>query len=237
MYVQAIKISIAEELSICTYGHTLSYIFAYIYFIVVVWNAHARIDKSIAQAQIEEWSALTPQLSTSASDKTKIPTPTSAGPNSHSPDDLDTPDELGLRSLLLGISYRTTGDFTSSRAYLKDAYARQSAIRVSTWIPGVAMFEMAVLDLKVVEASERGVEKREKDGVDVDETGDKERADWERTGRWRGEWEKALTSASEKLDVALSLATSVVDLSSRLDSRVTMLKDEIGTKREMLGIL
>jgi hypothetical protein len=103
------------------------------------------------------------------------------------------------------------------------------------------MFEMAVLDLKVVEASERMVEKKKRDGVDVDvdvdETGDKERTDWERTGRWRSEWEKALTSASEKLDVALSLATSVVDLSSRLDSRVTMLKEEICTKREMLGIL
>ncbi|KAF8229976.1 hypothetical protein L208DRAFT_1284137 [Tricholoma matsutake] len=201
MYVQAIKISTAEELGI-------------------FWSLYARIDKTIAQAHIEKWLALTPTPS-------KAPTPilTAPDPHSHQPDDLDNPDDLALRSLLLGISYRTTGEYASSRTYLKDAYARQSAIRVSTWIPGVAMFEMAVLDLKVVEA-------RESSKACVD--GNVERVEWDGSGR--EEWERALTDASEKLDVALSLATSTVDLSSRLDSRITMLRDEIVGKREMLGL-
>jgi hypothetical protein len=152
-------------------------------------------------------------------------------------DDLDTEDEIALRSLLLGISFRTAGDFSSSRACLKDAYARQSAIRVSTWIPGVAMFEMAVLDLKVVEA-------REERAAVAEEAGDAEKEVENmttRVGGWKGtgndEWERALASASEKLDIALSLATSAVDLSSRLDSRVTMLRDEIVAKREVLGMI
>jgi hypothetical protein len=152
-------------------------------------------------------------------------------------DDLDTEDEIALRSLLLGISFRTAGDFSSSRACLKDAYARQSAIRVSTWIPGVAMFEMAVLDLKVVEA-------REERAAVAEEAGDAEKEEENMTARvggWKGtgndEWERALASASEKLDIALSLATSAVDLSSRLDSRVTMLRDEIVAKREVLGMI
>jgi hypothetical protein len=165
-------------------------------------------------------------------------------------DDLDTEDEIALRSLLLGISFRTAGDFSSSRACLKDAYARQSAIRVSTWIPGVAMFEMAVLDLKVVEAREEraAVAKEARDAekeklvVDVDLMPEKEVENMTtRVGGWKGtgndEWERALASASEKLDIALSLATSAVDLSSRLDSRVTMLRDEIVAKREVLGMI
>ena len=46
-----------------------------------------------------------------------------------------------------------------------------------------------------------------------------------------------LKGAIEKLDKALGLATQQVDLSSRLDSRIAMLKDEITLKREMLGIV
>jgi len=106
------------------------------------------------------------------------------------------------------------------------------------------MFEMAVLDLKVVEARERGAralvsEDETKGAADIEGAAGRKTAavagGWEGTGK--GEWERALTTAGEKLDVALSLATSSVDLSSRLDSRITMLRDEIAAKREMLGIV
>ena len=49
-------------------------------------------------------------------------------------------------------------------------------------------------------------------------------------------WAHVMKDALEKLDKALSLATQQVDLSSRLDSRIAMLKDEIALKKEMLGI-
>jgi hypothetical protein len=135
--------------------------------------------------------------------------PQSTTPSTEKSHDLDTADELALRSLLLGLVHRTAGSFSASRAFLVDAHKRQPKIEASTWIGGVALFELAVLDLKEC-ASEKG--------EDV------------------GAWEKALASASEKLDRALALANSVnAELSSRLDSRIAMLRDEIGTKREMLA--
>lgn len=48
---------------------------------------------------------------------------------------------------------------------------------------------------------------------------------------------KALSAASDKLEQAMALATNSTDLSSRLDSRIALLKDEIAMKREMLGII
>jgi hypothetical protein len=78
---------------------------------------------------------------------------------------------------------------------------------VNTWVGGVALFELAVLDL-----------------VDADAAG----AD-------TAGWALALRSAGERLDKALALAGKDTDLSSRLDIRVAMLRDEIEGKREMLG--
>lgn len=71
------------------------------------------------------------------------------------------------------------------------------------------MFELAVLDLKEAEARQSA----------------------------KDAWAMALSAASDKLDQAMALATSSTDLSSRLDSRIAMLRDEIATKREMLGML
>ena len=242
-YAEVIKITTADELSICEH-QILCYVRVEAYF-SIVWNAYSRIDKSIAQNHIDKWLALTPPLASSVSNNitTKSTAPSSSSiPNAHKLADLDNADEEALRSLLLGICYRTTGDYASSRACMKDACARQAGIRVSTWIPGVAMFETAVLDLKVVEEKERrailvSVAEKSSGGgsVGLDMVEKENLAGWEAT--CRGEWERALTGASEKLDIALSLAPSTVDLSSRLDSRVTMLRDEIMTKREMLGIL
>lgn len=145
---------------------------------------------------IAEWSVLSPSTTGTAS-----PKPGHVN--------LDTPDELALRALLLGIVHRVAGRFSSSRSFLADAHDRRAAITVSTWIPGVAMFELAVLDLKEAEARQSA----------------------------KDAWVMALSAASDKLDQAMALATSSTDLSSRLDSRIAMLRDEIATKREMLGML
>lgn len=109
------------------------------------------------------------------------------------------------------------GEYTAARAFLSDAHARQPQVTVSTWVGGVALFEMAVLDLKEADAeSTSSSEGKEKD---------------------RAMWDKALKHASEELDRALALATgNNSDLSSRLDSRIVMLRDEIALKREMVGI-
>jgi len=101
-------------------------------------------------------------------------------------------------------------------------------VGVSTWIPGVAMFEMAVLELKVAEASlslSSGGDGEEKLVVLV------ERGAVEDDERW----EEVLNGAETKLDGAAALAGAGVSLSSRLGTRIEMLRDEIRVKRGMLG--
>ncbi|KAF8163824.1 mitochondrial outer membrane protein IML2 [Crassisporium funariophilum] len=217
MYVQSVKISPAEG--------------------VFFWNTHARIDPSIAQAHIDILTALTPlpsnhrislevsspSLTTPKSARTRAPVPPSplttfSMSSLRLEDDLDTPDELAIRALLLGINYRTLKMYEVARGYLVEAGSYQSAVKVSTWVGGLAMFELAVLDLKEIEET----------GLLSGPVSEDER---------RGMWSDVLRAASAKLEQALGLATNNVDLSSRLDSRIAMLRDEIATKREMLGII
>jgi hypothetical protein len=121
--------------------------------------------------------------------------------------DLDTPDELALRSLLLGITHRSAQAYGPARQFLLDAIAQQDKVSVNTWIGSIALFELAVLILRTHEAMGNGAS-----------------------------WDPILKEAEATIDRAASLSGSTIDLSSRLDSRIAMLRDEIGTKREMLGI-
>ena len=154
--------------------------------------------------------------------------------------DLDTPDELALRALLLGIHHRTLKTFDLARGFLVQAYGYHTELKVSTWIGGLAMFELAVLDLKEAEDRHgkrvsvvvRGIEKE--DGPMIN--GDRSYFQVKGGEEMSKVWSEVLKAARVKLDVALDLATNV-DLSSRLDSRIAILKDEISTKREILGIL
>jgi hypothetical protein len=173
---------------------------------------YARIDKSIAEAHIAELCKLSPAVT--------IPSPyISSG--SHEPVhgsgvDLDTPDELAIRSLILGLVHRAIGEYTASRAFLEDAHHRHGDVAISTWVGGVSLFELAVLDLKEMEAAER-------------------KGDYPEPSIASLCWEMALKAASDKLEKALTLSGSQVDLSSRLDSRIVVLKDEIALKRDMLA--
>jgi hypothetical protein len=51
----------------------------------------------------------------------------------------------------------------------------------------------------------------------------------------RARWVKVLKEAGSLLDAAVGLSGSEVDLSSRLESRIAMTRDEIALKRDMLG--
>ena len=131
--------------------------------------------------------------------------------------DLDTPDELAVRSLLLGILYYRLGDFATARRHLTEAYVLRTEIKVSTWVGGMALFEMAVVDLKEMDAVQNALAVSSK--AYVPELGTRT-------------WEDVLYAAEGKLNEVLKLSSRSVDLSSRLDSRVTMLKEEIRKKRE-----
>lgn len=130
--------------------------------------------------------------------------------------DLDTPDELAVRSLLLGVLYCRLGDFATARRHLTEAYVLRTEVKVSTWVGGMALFEMAVVDLKEMDAVQNALAEGSKAYV----------PEGTRT------WEDVLYAADCKLNEVLKLSSRTVDLSSRLDSRVTMFKEEIRKKRE-----
>jgi len=130
--------------------------------------------------------------------------------------DLDTPDELAIRSLLLGVLYCRLGSFAKAREMLDDV-VRIHALKGkegipeegARWVGGVAHYENAVVMLQKAKARP--------------ETTDEE-------------WADVLKEAEERLDLAMGVSGNNVDLSSRLDSRVNMLRGEIGQKRDMLGL-
>lgn len=84
------------------------------------------------------------------------------------------------------------------------------------------MFELAVLDVKEVEAEERAARLTPQKIQD------------EASPEGVKKWEGAIKSATAKLDKAMSISGKDVDLSSRLHSRIMMLKDEMALKREIL---
>ncbi len=141
--------------------------------------------------------------------------------------DLDTPDEVAVRSLLLGILFRTLGDFATSRRHLTEAYDLRMEVEVSTWVGGLALFELAALDLTEMDALDRTKAEVKNDAgapseVNVQDGG--------RT------WKDVLQRANCMLDEALGLSPDSVDLSSRLDSRISMFKEEIRRKGELVGV-
>jgi hypothetical protein len=173
-----------------------------------VWNTLARIEKSTAKAHAELWSSLTPSVTITSPLITSSPTDAIKDGI-----DLDNPDELSVRSLLLGIVHRTAEEYVCARAFLVDAHTRQADITTNTWVGGMALFELAVLELKEAEAATASLDSP------------------------RENWTVAIKKAGDHLDKSLALATSNnADLSSRLDSRIAMLREEIATKKEMVGI-
>ena len=84
------------------------------------------------------------------------------------------------------------------------------------------MFELAVLELKEIEALEP-IPHLGQNGTMI------------RQGV-KDKWTKATSNAIENLDRTMQLATNSTDLSSRLDMRVNMLRDEIMARKEFLGI-
>ncbi|KAI0077111.1 hypothetical protein K474DRAFT_1662044 [Panus rudis PR-1116 ss-1] len=195
-FAKCIKISPAEELAI-------------------FWNTHTRIPKDVAQEHITELATYTPAPTISSPLISSTSAPTS--------EDIDTSDELAIRSLLLGILHRTACSFEASRAFLTDATKRHHEVKISTWVGGVAWYELAVLDLKEQEHNSGSGDGNGLTGVVSEE---KKQA-----------WLKTFKSANEKLDTALGLSGQSVDLSSRLDMRIAMLRDEIGLKKETIGAL
>ncbi|KAI0705857.1 hypothetical protein BC835DRAFT_1313841 [Cytidiella melzeri] len=195
-YVKSIRINPAEELGI-------------------FWNTHTRVSKAIAQSLIDELAALSPVVTISS--PLIEPQPASAPQD---PPDLDTPDELATRALLLGIAHRTAGEYTAGREFLEEAHRLHKSTQISVWVGGLACYEHAVLDLREADCKYGS---GSVDGSSAPLGTDA-----------RAAWKVVLKSAGEKLDQAAALSTQSVDMSSRLDMRISLLRDELATKREMI---
>lgn len=150
---------------------------------------------------------MTPAITDIESEYLVLPTNTSDRP------DLDTAEELAVRSLLLGIVHRSLAAYAPARAFLLDAQKRSAGGDVSSWVGGISCYELAVLDLKEAEAKAPDME--EEEALEM--------------------WVDVLIAATEQLDRASALCTKQMDMSSRLDSRIVMLRDEISDKAELLG--
>ena len=236
----------------------------------IFWNTHGRITPQVAQAHISELLSLSPPP-TLPSSITPTPTPntnttTTNPPHARAP--LETPDEHALRALLLGITHRAAGLPADARRFLRDAHARHARIPStgSSWIGGVALFELAVLELREAQRVEREGEggneaEGEAEGEGEGGSGTSSSEEGHHGGGGggggggvrelrlrvdalalglsgpsaRARWDKVLKDATALLDSAMSLSGAEVDLSSRLESRIAMLRDEIALKREMVG--
>jgi hypothetical protein len=150
--------------------------------------------------------------------------------------DLDCPEELASRALLLGILYRTIGEYKTSRLFFEDALCKSGQLPTS-WIPGTTVFELANLDLVEAETvSNTSVPSTTQEGLSASQAlGINKQASPSRPAN-RELWKKTLDSASGRLDQVASLAANSPAMASRIESRVSMLRDEIGYKRAELGI-
>lgn len=205
---------------------------------MIVWNSHAHVDETTALAHIEELGSLMPPVGIESKYMHARPAPLA-----ETVLDLDTPDELAVRALILGIVHRTIGDYVAARALLNDALKHGANVEISTWVCAVVYFELAVLEMKEGDrkAAERvagKVEKKASSGNEV--VAMKEAAVQEvkvEVEEEKGilEWRNTFRVAREMLAEASALCTREMDLSSRLDSRIMMLKEEIQKKMVMVG--
>jgi hypothetical protein len=140
--------------------------------------------------------------------------------------DLDEPEELMARSLLLGVLHRTIGEYEGSSLFLNDTLANRNKVSSTNWIVSTTLYELATLELMQAEArwpTRQGAdEAKEQEAIDP---------------KMKEEWRKALATATARLDEASRLVSdSSSSLSNRVESRGTMLRDELGYRKAELGI-
>ncbi|KAG9004430.1 hypothetical protein FRB94_002374 [Tulasnella sp. JGI-2019a] len=175
------------------------------------WNTHGRIPKITAEGHIEQFLSLTPPV--------QILTPYSVEAGPLSPGgllDLDTPDELACRDLILGVTHRSASEFVASRKFLEAASSAKPLLD-DKWITAMAHFELAVLEMREMQALERRQSVPAPPGA----------------GSLKSKWEGAIAAASARLE-QVTATLGETDMSSRLESRMAMLRDELELKRSML---
>ncbi|GAA5820130.1 hypothetical protein JCM11251_005496 [Rhodosporidiobolus azoricus] len=150
-------------------------------------------------------------------------TPGTPGSRTYTSDDLDSTDEIAIRDLLLGALYAALGDSASlvvAQQYLNAVLEAGAAGRIyeETWVVPFARFNL------VAALCREGDVEEEKLGKGVDASAEESKK------IWRGRIE----TAEKLLDGIFGMGE--YDLKTRLESRVLMLKDELQTKKKLLGL-
>lgn len=173
------------------------------------WNSYGRITKEAALKHMSALCKLTPAP--------EIPThliDLEPKGDDDEIDDLDTPDEIAVRYLLLGILHRAIGELDLSRRYLDECVSYRGKATDDTWAPAFAAYELAVLELNV---------------------GDQQTSS--ETPNAKSIWKNAIGASEKHLAlVASGEFGPTYDLEGRQGTRCYLLKDEIQTKKTQLGI-
>jgi len=180
----------------------------------LIWNMHYRLPLAAAEDRIREWTA----LSSADIMKQNLLSQKSATFNEKTSSilyDIDTSDELALRALLLGVVHRSTSRFPEARGFLLEVATYNVEFK---WMKGLALFELAVVRLQERDAADKT------DALAVPSVVP--------TKQSKALWQSALKDAEELLERALE-ATANADMSSRIESRISMLRDEISSKRKL----
>lgn len=181
---------------------------------------HSHIDEATAVAHIQEFSTFTPPIGIEGKHISAQPAPLE-----NTQLDLDTPDELAVRSIILGIVHRTIGEYVTARALFNDTLKHGANVETSTWVSAVAYFELAVLEMK--EGERRAAERRQESNPREKAGGNDEKG--------MSDWGNTFRVVTEMLGEATALCTREMDLSSRLDGRIVMLREEVKKKMDMVG--
>ncbi|ORY89442.1 mitochondrial outer membrane protein IML2 [Leucosporidium creatinivorum] len=139
--------------------------------------------------------------------------------------DLDTPDELAMRDILLGVLYRSLGtvvSFATAKSLLQSVVKRgrdlgAQGVKEEKWVVPFALFESAVVECKEGELAEKEVRLQGGAAKEVKKV-----------------WEARIKKAEKLLEEVFLVVE--YDLKSRLESRVIMLRDEIAAKSKKLGL-
>jgi len=167
-------------------------------------NVHSRLDPTIAAEFVDEWLALHPKHAVPTTLRaTKPITATNTLAR------LESPDELAVRSLLLGAVHSGSGRHAEAQLFLGDALEQSKDVEAK-WVIVLTNFELAVLEMRVAETKISAKSRNS-----------------------RTEWAPALAAAETRLDAAMQSCPNA-DMSSRLESRIGMLRNELATKRETL---
>jgi hypothetical protein len=145
--------------------------------------------------------------------------------------------------------HRVLKEYDIAREFLEEAWSTcQNGLpdlgkpQVNLWIPGLTQFELAVLELKQTEDMTKSEEMSgtgtpsSEQSLAIDVPPASPAANGAPGTSMFTTWGLILDSATAHLDQAMSVTPNSVDLSSRFDSRVALLRGEIALKKEMLGI-